>query len=58
MTNRFKGALSWRIIFPAIAAYHGARVFLEHGADVWVLRTNQIGDHNPDIEPLAPFPAG
>ncbi len=58
LTNVFKGALSWRTIFPAMAAYNVARVFLEHGAEVWVLRTNQIGGDNPDIEPLAPFPAG
>lgn len=58
MTNLFKGVLSWRTILPSMAAYNVARVFLEHRADVWVLRTNQIGGHNPDIEPLAPFPYG
>ncbi|HMR65073.1 MAG TPA: CAAX protease [Anaerolineae bacterium] len=58
VTNLFKGALSWRTVLPAMAAYNVARVFLEHGAEVWLLRTNQIGGHNPDIEPLAPFPYG
>ena len=54
--NLFKGAISWRTVLPALAAYNVSRVFLEHGADVWALRTNQIGGDNPDIEPLAPFP--
>lgn len=25
-----------------------------HGAALWVLRTNPIGVHSPDIEPVAP----
>ncbi len=27
----------------------------DHGAALWVLRTNQIGGNNPDIEPVAPM---
>jgi predicted Abi (CAAX) family protease len=56
LTNLLKGTLSWRTVLPALASYNVARVFVEHGAEAWVLRTHQIGGHNPDIEPLAPFP--
>jgi predicted Abi (CAAX) family protease len=31
------------------------RIFLKYGAQVWVLRTNQIGGHDPDLEPIAPI---
>jgi predicted Abi (CAAX) family protease len=30
---------------------------LDHGAALWVLRTNQVGGENPDIEPVAPIHA-
>jgi predicted Abi (CAAX) family protease len=48
------GLRSWRTLLPSVAARTLARVFLRHGASLWVLRTNQVGGHDPDIEPLIP----
>lgn len=31
-----------------------SRIFLDHGASLWFLRTNQIGGEDPNIEPVAP----
>ncbi|CAN1209391.1 type II CAAX prenyl endopeptidase Rce1 family protein [Tumidithrix helvetica PCC 7403] len=46
--------LSWRTVLPRVAHDRIAMLFLERGAKVWVLRTNQVGGWNPDILPLAP----
>ena len=56
VANLWRGVFSWRTILPAYAAYTIARVFVEQGASAWVLRTNQIGGDEPNIEPLPPFP--
>jgi predicted Abi (CAAX) family protease len=45
---------SWRSLLPRLANDLIAMVFLQLGATVWVLRTNQIGGNDPDIEPIAP----
>jgi predicted Abi (CAAX) family protease len=29
-------------------------IFLQLGASLWLLRTNQVGGNNPSIEPIAP----
>lgn len=47
---------SWRAMLPRMASDNVLRVALEHGASAWVLRTNQIGGYDPEIEPIAPFP--
>ena len=31
-----------------------SRIFLDHGASLWFLRTNQVGGEDPNIEPVAP----
>ena len=54
-SNLMRGLVSWRTIMPAVATRAVARVFVKHGASAWVLRTNQVGGNDPDIEPLAPF---
>ena len=54
-SNLMRGLGSWRTIMPAVASKTVAQVFVEHGASAWVLRTNQVGGNDPDIEPLAPF---
>ncbi|MEL6385548.1 MAG: CPBP family glutamic-type intramembrane protease [Cyanobacteria bacterium J06626_18] len=46
--------LSWRSMMPRRAHDELSRTFLEHGAQLWVLRTNQVGGRNPEIAPLAP----
>lgn len=52
--NLMTGLGSWRTMFPRLASDKIARIFLEHGATIWVLRTNQIGGYDPDIAPIAP----
>lgn len=48
-----RGLSSWRTITPHWASDAVAQVFLEHGASVWVLRTNQVGNYDPDMLPKA-----
>jgi predicted Abi (CAAX) family protease len=45
---------SWRTMLPPVAARAIAEVFFEHGASAWVLRTYQVGGHDPEIEPIVP----
>lgn len=45
---------SWRSLLPRLANDLIVMVFLQLGATVWVIRTNQVGGHDPDIEPIAP----
>ncbi|MCD8488484.1 MAG: CAAX protease [Desertifilum sp.] len=52
------GLMSWRSLFPRKASETVAKEFLYQGALIWVLRTNQVGGYDPDIEPLAPTPIG
>jgi predicted Abi (CAAX) family protease len=53
--NLITSLLSWRAILPRVANDTVAQTFLKLGATAWVLRTNQIGGFNPDIEPVAPI---
>lgn len=53
--NLMTGLGSWRTMLPRLASDTVVKVFLDHGASVWVLRTNQIGGYDPDIEPIAPM---
>jgi predicted Abi (CAAX) family protease len=53
--NLVTGLLSWRAILPRVANDTVLETFLKLGATAWVLRTNQIGGYNPDIEPVAPI---
>lgn len=53
--NLLMGLGSWRTLLPRKASDTIVKVFLDHGASVWVLRTNQIGGYAPEIEPIAPF---
>ncbi|MBM0740333.1 CAAX protease [Phormidium sp. CLA17] len=52
------GLRSWRTLLPRLASEAIAKQFLDQGATIWVLRTNQIGGDAPDIEPIAPTPLG
>ncbi|WP_179228486.1 CAAX protease [Leptolyngbya ohadii] len=49
------GLGSWRTMLPRVASDAIARSFTRQGASVWVLRTNQVGGSDPDIEPIAPM---
>ncbi|UBF30025.1 CAAX protease (plasmid) [Kovacikia minuta CCNUW1] len=53
--NLITGLGSWRTMLPRLASDTVVKVFLDHGASVWVLRTNQIGGYDPNIEPIAPM---
>ena len=53
--NLIRGLGSWRTMLPRLASDTMVKIFLEQGASVWVLRTNQVGGFDPDIEPIAPF---
>jgi predicted Abi (CAAX) family protease len=50
----FQGILSWRTILPRRAHDEITTILLQNGASAWIIRTNQLGGFNPDIEPLAP----
>ncbi|MBF2001009.1 MAG: CAAX protease [Synechococcales cyanobacterium M58_A2018_015] len=49
------GLGSWRTILPRLASDTVVHTFLRHNATIWVLRTNQIGGYDPDIEPVVPM---
>ncbi|MEO0409761.1 MAG: CAAX protease, partial [Cyanobacteria bacterium P01_A01_bin.135] len=53
--NLLMGLGSWRTLLPRKASDTIVKVFLDHGASVWVLRTNQIGGDYPEVEPIAPM---
>jgi hypothetical protein len=40
---------------PNICLVKGLMSYLRHRAALWVLRTNQVGGYDPDIEPIAPI---
>ncbi len=50
-----RGLISWRTLLPRVANDGVIQCFLRQGATAWMLRTNQLGGDNPDIEPLAPI---
>lgn len=55
LRNLLTGLGSWRTLLPRKASDVIVQVFLDHGASAWVLRTNQVGGYDPDIEPIAPM---
>jgi predicted Abi (CAAX) family protease len=46
--------LSWQSMLPRVSHDVISRIFLEQGATLWFLRTNQVGGSMPEILPLAP----
>lgn len=55
LRNLCTGLGSWRTLLPRLASDTIVRTFLQQRAAVWVLRTNQIGGYDPEIEPIAPM---
>ncbi|WP_293122312.1 abortive infection protein [Moorena sp. SIO4G3] len=49
-----RGLASWRTILPRGGHDEIASLLLNHGAKLWVIRTNQVGGFDPDIIPYAP----
>lgn len=52
--SEWAGLTSWRSMVPRQAHDELAALFVRYGAQLWFLRTNQIGGENPDIAPVAP----
>ena len=50
------GLLSWRSMIPRSGFDTISKIFLDHDAQLWFLRTNQLGGWDPTIEPVAPTP--
>ena len=50
-----RGLVTWRTLLPRLTSEEVVQAFLKQNASVWVLRTNQVGGTNPDIEPVAPM---
>ncbi|MFQ4139512.1 type II CAAX prenyl endopeptidase Rce1 family protein [Nodosilinea sp. PGN35] len=48
------GVLSWHSMMPRWAHDQVARRFLEHGGQLWFLRTNMVGGFDPAVQPLPP----
>jgi predicted Abi (CAAX) family protease len=49
---------SWRTLLPRWTNDQLAMIFLQLGASLWLLRTNQVGGHDPYIKPIAPTDFG
>ncbi|CAB9499423.1 Abortive infection protein [Seminavis robusta] len=45
---------TWRTVVPRRAHDRLAEIFLQHGAKLWFIRTNQVGGSDSHIIPLAP----
>ncbi|MBW4679111.1 MAG: abortive infection protein [Microcoleus vaginatus WJT46-NPBG5] len=54
MTVIIKAITTWRTMLPRRAHDEMATILLRHGAGLWIIRTNQVGGFDRDIEPLAP----
>ncbi len=54
MQNLGMALRTWRTMLPSIAVRCVAEVFAQHGASMWVLRSHQVGGHDPDIAPRIP----
>ncbi|NCS33922.1 MAG: CPBP family intramembrane metalloprotease [Microcystis aeruginosa G11-01] len=46
--------LSWQSMLPRVSHDVISKLFLEQGASLWFLRTNQVGGVMPEIFPVAP----
>jgi predicted Abi (CAAX) family protease len=53
--NLWAGLGSWRTLLPRKASDTIVQAFLTQDASIWVLRTNQVGGYDPEIEPIAPI---
>ncbi|MBE9014144.1 CAAX protease, partial [Pseudanabaenaceae cyanobacterium LEGE 13415] len=50
-----RSLLSWRTILPRLTSDEVTQAILKRGGSALVLRTNQVGGNDPDIEPIAPM---
>ena len=54
ITNPIKALISYRTMLPRRTQDEIAKILLKQGAFLWVIRTNQVGGFDADIEPIAP----
>ncbi|MCC3530419.1 MAG: abortive infection protein [Microcoleus sp. PH2017_22_RUC_O_B] len=54
IANPIKAAISYRTMLPRRTQDAIAKILLKQGAFLWIIRTNQVGGFDPDIEPIAP----
>lgn len=54
ITMAIKMLRIWRSVLPKRAQDEMAKIFLKQKADLWVLRTNQVGGFDDTIAPVAP----
>lgn len=55
LQNIIRSLLTWRTILPRLTSDEVVEAFIKQGGSAWVLRTNQVGGIDPDIEPIAPM---
>ncbi|MGL5065827.1 MAG: abortive infection protein [Microcoleus sp.] len=54
ITHLVKAFISYRTMLPRRTQDEIAKILLKQGEFLWVIRTNQVGGLDPDIEPIAP----
>ncbi|MGK7948684.1 MAG: hypothetical protein AB4368_07725 [Xenococcaceae cyanobacterium] len=54
LTTTINALTSWRSLLPRLANDILAKIFLKHGANLWLLQTYQVGGWDEEIEPIAP----
>lgn len=54
ITHPIKAFISYRTMLPRRTQDEIAKILLKQGEFLWVIRTNQVGGFDPDIEPIAP----
>ncbi|MFB8794027.1 MAG: abortive infection protein [Microcoleus sp.] len=54
IANPITAAISYRTMLPRRTQDAIAKIFLKQGAFLWVIRTNQVGGFDANIEPIAP----
>ncbi|MEG3860734.1 abortive infection protein [Microcoleus sp. herbarium12] len=54
IANLIKAAISYRTMLPRRTQDEIAKILLKQGAFLWIIRTNQVGGCDRDIEPIAP----
>lgn len=50
-----RGLITWRTLLPRLTSDEVIKIFLKQGGSAWMLRTNQVGGTNSEIEPVAPI---
>jgi predicted Abi (CAAX) family protease len=54
VTNPVKAAISYRTMLPRRTQDEIAKILLKQGSFLWIIRTNQVGGFDSNIQPIAP----